>query len=458
MFAGELTEKGFNLRQAILWNEYKVYLQAEGKELVKKPPTTPQYEQNDPEEIEGAAGNAQDNQPVKELAPTLKYRQRDSLEHQELIEGAAGNAQYPEQPKVPNQNLGEPQERFHKTAEQHQNKLQNGLDEPIEKTKEQKQGMIEPEERNDQQNYQLQDRGHQQAGQHPLQEQQWQQPGQQANEQVFVQQQNLQVNNQQWQQPMQKWDQHQAEDKKFDDYLTNKIKDKKVEDNIIPENINADQKLIVDGQQVKLEKGDILEQSKKSVLDQQRNVEPAAGNVAVPDIPGQVMPADQQPQNDVPLDKQKDVYAQDNSFKSRKLNTIKIADGSSIDENIDGFLPWEKKRVFDDLVKVSVCRFVICSLSKQYGSHSLLVRVIQTFYQTREKFYKCAFQKREAIERQRDFETVVHKGRKLLDTFGDSLRHVNKLFNNMYGYNARKVPAHMPHLIDKNIMYELQEK
>ena len=354
-----MTEKGFNLRQAILWNEYKEYLQAEGKELVKKPPTTPQYEHKDPEQIDDAAGNVQDRQQAKELAPTPKYKQGDGLEHQELIEGAAGNAQYPQQPKVPNQNLGEPQEKFHKTAGQHQNKLQNGLNEPIEKTKEQKQGMREPEERNDQQNYQLQDRGHQQAGQHPLQERQWQQPGQQANEQVFMQQQNLQVNNQQWQQPIQKWDQQQAEDKKFNDYLTNKIKDKKVEDNIIPENINADQKLIVDGQQVKFEKGDTLEQSKKSVLDQQRNVQAAAGNVAVPDIPGQVMPADQQPQNDVPLDKQKDVYAQDNSFKSRKLNTIKIADGSSMDENTDGFLPWEKKRVFANLVKVSIYRLVI---------------------------------------------------------------------------------------------------
>lgn len=74
---------------------------------------------------------------------------------------------------------------------------------------------------------------------------------------------------------------------------------------------------------------------------------------------------------------------------------------------------------------------------------------------------KCAhftLQKKEALERQREFETVGHRGRKLLDTFGDSLRHVNKLFNNLYGYSARKVPAHMPHMIDKHIMAELQEK
>lgn len=42
---------------------------------------------------------------------------------------------------------------------------------------------------------------------------------------------------------------------------------------------------------------------------------------------------------------------------------------------------------------------------------------------------------------------IRFKKRKLLDTFADSLRHVNKLFNNIYGFAARKVPSHMPHMI-----------
>ncbi|XP_030845190.1 N-acetylglucosamine-1-phosphotransferase subunits alpha/beta isoform X1 [Strongylocentrotus purpuratus] len=46
--------------------------------------------------------------------------------------------------------------------------------------------------------------------------------------------------------------------------------------------------------------------------------------------------------------------------------------------------------------------------------------------------------------------------RRLLDTFGDSLRHVNKLFNKKFGYQARKVPAHMPHMGDVGIMNDLQ--
>ena len=46
--------------------------------------------------------------------------------------------------------------------------------------------------------------------------------------------------------------------------------------------------------------------------------------------------------------------------------------------------------------------------------------------------------------------------RRLLDTFGDSLRFVNLLFNRHFSRAQRKVPAHMPHFIDKNIMAELQ--
>ena len=49
-------------------------------------------------------------------------------------------------------------------------------------------------------------------------------------------------------------------------------------------------------------------------------------------------------------------------------------------------------------------------------------------------------------------------GRKLVDTFADSLRFVNRIYNQVYGYVARKVPAHMPHMIDRSIMAELQER
>ncbi len=46
------------------------------------------------------------------------------------------------------------------------------------------------------------------------------------------------------------------------------------------------------------------------------------------------------------------------------------------------------------------------------------------------------------------------KKRKLLDTFADSLRYVNKLFNQVYGLSARKVPSHMPHMIGELNIYK----
>lgn len=56
------------------------------------------------------------------------------------------------------------------------------------------------------------------------------------------------------------------------------------------------------------------------------------------------------------------------------------------------------------------------------------------------------------------YDTPTHKGRRLLDTFADSLRYVNMLYTKEYGNQARKVPAHMPHMINRDIMEELQTK
>ena len=50
------------------------------------------------------------------------------------------------------------------------------------------------------------------------------------------------------------------------------------------------------------------------------------------------------------------------------------------------------------------------------------------------------------------------KKRKLLDAFGDSLLFVNNLYNRDYGFVQRKVPAHMPHLLDVNILKEMEGK
>ncbi|NXS26582.1 GNPTA phosphotransferase, partial [Pomatostomus ruficeps] len=82
-----------------------------------------------------------------------------------------------------------------------------------------------------------------------------------------------------------------------------------------------------------------------------------------------------------------------------------------------GFLPWEKKKYFQDLLD-----------------------------------------KEESLLKQMSYFTEgKHFGRQLKDTFADSLRYVNKLLNSKFGFTSRKVPAHMPHMIDRTVMQELQD-
>lgn len=45
-----------------------------------------------------------------------------------------------------------------------------------------------------------------------------------------------------------------------------------------------------------------------------------------------------------------------------------------------------------------------------------------------------------------------------LDTYAESLLYVNKIYNSAYGLERRRVPAHMPHLIDKWIVNDMQRK
>lgn len=52
--------------------------------------------------------------------------------------------------------------------------------------------------------------------------------------------------------------------------------------------------------------------------------------------------------------------------------------------------------------------------------------------------------------------------RLLLDTYGESLTRVNRLYNRRYGkpeYNQiRRVPAHMPHMIDTKVVKEMKRE
>ena len=46
--------------------------------------------------------------------------------------------------------------------------------------------------------------------------------------------------------------------------------------------------------------------------------------------------------------------------------------------------------------------------------------------------------------------------RRRLDTFGDSVVHVNQLYHKAFGVKQRKVPAHMPHMINSDVVEEMQ--
>eukprot|EP00698_Gefionella_okellyi_P022212 TRINITY_DN7324_c0_g1_i1.p1 TRINITY_DN7324_c0_g1~~TRINITY_DN7324_c0_g1_i1.p1 ORF type:complete len:1088 (+),score=214.86 TRINITY_DN7324_c0_g1_i1:124-3387(+) len=46
----------------------------------------------------------------------------------------------------------------------------------------------------------------------------------------------------------------------------------------------------------------------------------------------------------------------------------------------------------------------------------------------------------------------------LVDTYGDSLRHVNKLLNKEFGSASRKVPAHMCHMIDREVIQSIRHR
>ncbi|XP_034943289.1 N-acetylglucosamine-1-phosphotransferase subunits alpha/beta [Chelonus insularis] len=45
-----------------------------------------------------------------------------------------------------------------------------------------------------------------------------------------------------------------------------------------------------------------------------------------------------------------------------------------------------------------------------------------------------------------------------LDTYAESLLYVNRIYNAAYGFERRRVPAHMPHLLDKWIIDDMQNK
>ncbi|GFT50884.1 hypothetical protein NPIL_95291 [Nephila pilipes] len=73
-------------------------------------------------------------------------------------------------------------------------------------------------------------------------------------------------------------------------------------------------------------------------------------------------------------------------------------------------------------------------------------------------FLRLSGAKKDPISPKRTYLTFNPTQRHLLDTFGDSLRHVNKLYNEAFGYEARKVPSHIAHFVDRNVMSRLTDR
>lgn len=63
-----------------------------------------------------------------------------------------------------------------------------------------------------------------------------------------------------------------------------------------------------------------------------------------------------------------------------------------------------------------------------------------------------------SMEAPEEFISRQRHRRRLLDTYAQSLIHVNRLYNKAFGTENRKVPAHVPHMIDRDYMSEMQEK
>lgn len=64
-----------------------------------------------------------------------------------------------------------------------------------------------------------------------------------------------------------------------------------------------------------------------------------------------------------------------------------------------------------------------------------------------------------ALEEKRQFETTPRfQSRYLLDAYTDSIVYVNYLYNKVFGVSTRRVPAHAPYFLNKNIISRLWDK
>lgn len=132
-----------------------------------------------------------------------------------------------------------------------------------------------------------------------------------------------------------------------------------------------------------------------------------------------------------------------------------------------GFLPWERRKYFQKVLEVkgSISENPInvrdptgiCSRTSFFISYqrSFSFIILSLSYYC---IFLFQFQDEERLQNELTYDSNPSATiRKLRDTFADSLRYVNKLLNGQFGFTSRKVPAHMPHMIDRLVMQELQD-
>ena len=75
-------------------------------------------------------------------------------------------------------------------------------------------------------------------------------------------------------------------------------------------------------------------------------------------------------------------------------------------------------------------------------------------YEFMDEYQRKTRRKRMAAERDDEIEMPR---RKLLDSYSESLLHVQRVFSDVYGHAQRRVPAHIPHFVDRSILDDLHQ-
>ncbi|XP_010961096.2 N-acetylglucosamine-1-phosphotransferase subunits alpha/beta [Camelus bactrianus] len=155
-------------------------------------------------------------------------------------------------------------------------------------------------------------------------------------------------------------------------------------------------------------------------------------------------------------------------FQSKTL-TQKVGGGSVLKENLSSLIvTLENKETQEKIIAGKEEKNRMEENAKSYlgGDEVLPGRKLQHYTDSylgflpweKKKYFQDLLDEEESLKTQLAYFTdSKHTGRQLKDTFADSLRYVNKILNSKFGFTSRKVPAHMPHMIDRIVMQELQD-